>query len=132
MDLITFAIVVALMEFVVGLALLLSPVRAMDRVWEVLDNPALLSVVMFGFLTISVSAVVRDGVFEWELRGVITWIALLTSVKALLYIWFPKQMESMQRRCLRRDKPSWTRCIGGFMLLAFVFFSCSVQEMLQL
>ena len=130
MDLITFAIVVALMEFVVGLALLLSPVRAMDRVWVVLDNSALLSVIMYGFLAVSVSAVVRDGEFKWGLRGVITWIALLTSVKALLYIWFPKQMESMQRRYLRRDKPSWTRCIGGFMLLAFVFLSWSVREML--
>jgi hypothetical protein len=130
MDLITFAIVVALMEFVVGLALLLSPVRAMDRVWVVLDNSALLSVIMYGFLAVSVSAVVRDGEFKWGLRGVITWIALLTSVKALLYIWFPKQMESMQRRFLRRDKPSWTRCIGGFMLLAFVFLSWSVREML--
>ena len=76
MDLITFAVVVALMEFVVGLALLLSPVRAMDRVWEVLDNSALLSVIMFGFLALSVSAVVGDGEFEWGLRGVITWIAL--------------------------------------------------------
>ena len=88
MDLITFAVVVALMEFVVGLALLLSPVRAMDGLWEVLDNRPLLSVIMFGFLTISVSAVVRDGEFAWGLRGVITWIALLTCVKALLYIWF--------------------------------------------
>ena len=131
MDLITFAVVVALMEFVVGLALLLSPVRAMDRVWEVLDNPALLSLIMFGFLTVSVSAVVRDGEFEWELRGMITWIALLTSVKALFYIWFPKQMEPMHRRFVPRDKPLWARCIGGFMLLASVFFSWSVQEMLQ-
>ena len=130
MDLITFAIVVASMEFVVGLALLLSPVRAMDRVWVVLDNSALLSVIMYGFLAVSVSAVVRDGEFKWGLRGVITWIALLTIVKSLLYIWFPKQMESMQRRCLRRDQPSWTRCIGGFMLLAFVFLSWSVREML--
>jgi hypothetical protein len=47
MDLITFAIVVASMEFVVGLALLVSPVRAIDRVWELLDNPGLLSVIMF-------------------------------------------------------------------------------------
>ena len=55
MDLITFAIVVASMEFVVGLALLLSPERALDRVLEVLDNQALLSVIMFGFLILSVS-----------------------------------------------------------------------------
>lgn len=130
MDLITFAVVVALMEFVVGLALLLSPVRAMDRVWVVLDNSALLSVIMFGFLTVSVSAVVGDGEYKWGLRGVITWIALLTSVKALLYIWFPKQMESMQRRCLRRDKPLRTRVLGGIMLVCFVFFSWSVREML--
>ena len=130
MDLITFAVVVALMEFVVGLALLLSPVRAMDRVWVVLDNSALLSVIMFGFLTVSVSAVVGDGEYKWGLRGVITWIALLTSVKALLYIWFPKQMESMQRRCLRRDKPSRTRVLGAIMLVCFVFFSWSVREML--
>ena len=86
MDLITFAVVVALMEFVVGLALLLSPVRAMDGLWEVLDNRPLLSVIMFGFLAVSGSAVVLDGEFEWELRGVITWIALVTIVKALLYI----------------------------------------------
>jgi hypothetical protein len=85
---------------------------------------------MFGFLILSVSAVVQDREFEWGLRGVITWIALLTITKALFYIWFPKQMESMQRRCLRLDKPSWTRCIGGFMLLAFVFLSWSVREML--
>ena len=132
MDLITFAVVVALMEFVVGLALLLSPVRAMDGLWEVLDNRPLLSVIMFGFLAVSGSAVVLDGEFAWELRGVITWIALFTIVKALLYIWFPKQMESMQRRFLRRDKPSWTRCIGVVMLLAFVFFSWAAQEMLRL
>lgn len=132
MDLITFAIIVALLEFVVGLSLLLSPVRAMERVWEILDNPALLSVIMFGFLTVSVSAVVQDGEFEWGLRGVITWIALLTCVKALLYIWFPKQMEPMHRRFLPRDEPLWTRCIGGLMLMAFVFFSWSAQEMLQL
>jgi hypothetical protein len=117
---------------VVGLALLLSPVRAMDRVWEVLDNPALLSVIMFGFLTVSVTAVVQDGEFGGGLRGVITWIAALTCVKALIYIWFPKQMEPMHRRFLPRDKPLWTRYIGGFMLLAFVFFSWSAQEMLRL
>jgi len=130
MDLITFAVVVALMEFVVGLALLLSPVRAMDGLWEVLDNRPLLSVIMFGFLAVSGSAVVLDGEFEWELRGVITWIALVTIVKALLYIWFPEKMGSMQRRFLRRHKPLWTRCIGVVMLLAFVFFSWAVQEML--
>jgi len=132
MDLITFAVVVALMEFVVGLALLLSPVRAMDGLWEVLDNRPLLSVIMFGFLAVSGSAVVLDGEFAWELRGVITWIALVTIVKALLYIWFPTKMGSMQRRFLRRDKPSWTRCIGVVMLLAFVFFSWAAQEMLRL
>ena len=132
MDLITFAVIVALMEFVVGLALLLSPVRAMDGLWEVLDNRPLLSVIMFGFLAVSGSAVVLDGEFEWELRGVITWIALVTIVKALLYIWFPKKMGSMQRRFLRRDKPLWTRCIGVVMLLAFVFFSWAAQEMLRL
>ncbi len=132
MDLITFAVVVASMEFVVGLALLLSPVRAMDGLWEILDNRPLLSVIMFGFLAVSGSAVVLDGEFAWELRGVITWLALVTIVKALLYIWFPKQMESMQRRFLRRDKPLWTRCIGVVMLLAFVFFSWAAQEMLRL
>jgi len=61
---------------------------------------------------------------------VITWIALVTIVKALLYIWFPEKMGSMQRRFLRRHKPLWTRCIGVVMLLAFVFFSWAVQEML--
>jgi hypothetical protein len=132
MDLITFAIIVALMELVVGLSLLLSPVRAMDRVCEILDNPALQSVIMYGFLTVSVSATFRDGEFEWKLRGVITCIALLTSVKALLYIWFPQKMASTHRRILRRDKPLRTRCIGAFMLLYFVFFSWSAQQMLQL
>jgi Ca2+/H+ antiporter len=132
MDLITFAIIVALMELVVGLSLLLSPVRAMDRVCEILDNPALLSVIMYGFLAVSVSAIFRDGEFEWKLRGVITCIALLTSVKALLYIWFPQKMASTHRRILRRDKPLRTRCIGAFMLLYFVFFSWSAQQMLQL
>ncbi|MBT4012840.1 MAG: hypothetical protein HN617_11710 [Planctomycetaceae bacterium] len=132
MDLITFAIVVASMEFVVGLALLLSPERALDRVLEVLDNQALLSVIMFGFLILSVSAVVRDREFEWGLRGVITWIALLTITKALLYIWFPKRMEPLQRRFLRRDKPLWTRCIGVFMLLFCTFLSWSAYAMLQL
>jgi hypothetical protein len=132
MDLITFAVVVALLEFVVGLALLLSPVRGMDRVREVLDNSSLLSVIMFGFLIVSVSAVVRDGEFEWGLRGVITWLAMLTIVKALLYIWFSKQMESMQRRFLRRDKPLLTRCIAVLMLLFCAFLSWSACEMLQL
>ena len=131
MDLITFAVVVALLEFVVGLALLISPVRGLDGVRKVLDNSSLLSVIMFGFLIVSVCAVVRDGEFAWGLRGVITWLAMLTIVKALLYIWFPKKMGSMQRRFLRRDKPLWTRCIGVVMLLAFVFFSWSVQEMLH-
>ena len=132
MDLITFAIVVALMEFVVGLPLLLSPVRAMERVHEVLNNSSLLSVIMFGFLTVSVSAVVRDGEFEWGSRGVITWFALLTSVKALLYIWFPKKMEAMHRRFLRRNEPFWTRCMAVLMLLFCGFFSWSAYEMLQL
>jgi hypothetical protein len=132
MDLITFAIAVALMEFLVGLPLLLSPVRAMERVREVLDNSSLLSVIMFGFLIISVSAVVRDGEFTWELRGVITWLAMLTIVKALLYIWFPKKMEAMQGWFLRRDKPLWTRCIAVLMLLFCTFFSWSAYAMLQL
>ena len=132
MDLITFAVVVALLEFVVGLAFLLSPVRAMDGVREVLDNSSLLSVIMFGFLIVSVSAVVRDGEFEWGLRGVITGLAMLTIVKALLYIWFPKQMESMQRRFLLRNKPLWTRCIAVLMLSFCAFLSWSAYVMLQL
>jgi hypothetical protein len=132
MDLIAFAVVVASMEFVVGLALLASPGRAIDRVWEVLDNPGLLSVIMFGFLIFSVSAVLRDGELEWGLRGVITCFALLTIVKALLYIWFPKQMGSMQRRFLRRGKPLLTRCFALLMLWFCAFFSWSACEMLQL
>ncbi|MBT4692857.1 MAG: hypothetical protein HOB73_05900 [Planctomycetaceae bacterium] len=132
MDLITFAVVVALLEFVVGLSLLISPVRGMEVVREVLDNSSLWSVIMFGFLIVSVTAVVQDGEFTWELRGVITWLAIVTSVKALLYIWFPDQMQTMQGWFLRRDKPLWTRCIAVLMLLFCAFLGWSAYAMLQL
>ena len=54
MDLITFAMVVGLFELVAGLSFIVAPAKALARVQEILDNDALTSVMMFGFLLISV------------------------------------------------------------------------------
>ena len=131
MDLITFAIAVALLELVVGISLLLAPVRSMDRVCELLDDTALLRVIMFGFLTVSITAVVRDGAFEGGVRELLTWIAIFSSVKALLYIWFPQFMVSLRSRFLDRDRRWCTRGLGLIMMVCFVFFSWTVRELLR-
>ena len=132
MDLITFAIVVASLELVIGLALLFSPVRAMDGVCEIFENTALVSVIMFGFFALSVTAVLRDGDFDGGIRELVTWLALLTCLKALLYIWFPEKMRRMQDCFLRRDRPLWTRCSAVLMLSFGGFLSWTAYEMLQL
>ena len=131
MDLITFAIVVGLFELVAGLAFVVSPVKALSRLLEILENYGLTSIIMFGFLTISVTAIYRSGVCEVNLQGFLTLLAIGTSVKALLYIWFPSAMVASRRWFLKEDRPKVTRCIGVLMTGFGIFFLCAACRLLE-
>ena len=131
MDLFTFAIVVGLFELVAGLAFVVSPVKALARVLEIIENYGMTSIMMFGFLTISVTAVYRSGVYEANLSGFLTLLAIITSVKALLYIWFPSAMVASRRLFLKKDRPMVTRCIGVLMTGFGIFLLCAACRLLE-
>ena len=131
MDLITFAMVVGLFETVAGLAFIVSPVKALARVLEIIENYGLTSIMMFGFLTISVTAIYRSGEYETNLSGFLTLLAIITSVKALFYIWFPSLMVASRRWFLKKDRPTVTRLMGMLMTGFGIFLFTAAYQLLE-
>ena len=131
MDLITFAMVVGLFELVAGLSFIVAPAKALARVQEILDNDALTSVMMFGFLLISAVAVLREGVYTADLSGFLTLLAVVTVIKALIYIWFPSRMVASRRWFLREGRPMATRLIGMLMTGFGIFLFTAAYQLLE-
>jgi|GEM_PF-2756417 hypothetical protein len=106
MTLSTFAAVIAVLEFVIGLPLIIAPQNAADWILRHVRDDVAHRMTGMLMLCLSVSVLPHDHTVTSDLAGLIRLMALMTGIKGLVICWWSarrvKILESVLSSTLRQ------------------------------
>ena len=121
MTLSTFSTLLGLTEFLVGIPMMLNPGKTMAVMKNMLDQDSLMRIM--GSLLLLIGGLVLFEGYEirWTLPGFLRLMAWMTTIKGILFCWFPKLLRPIHRWAFsaKHIHPLWgiLACIGGVFFL---------------
>ena len=100
MELATFAYIVSLVEFLIGIPMLVSPQKTTDWIVKLKNDDILIRFVGFAFLALAVTVLVKDYRVRFDAAGFIVFMAWFTAIKCLIFCWWPMLHTRMSDRFL--------------------------------
>lgn len=123
----TFAVLVAVLEFTIGLPLLVAPAQATSWMTRLVKDE--MSYRLSGVLTLmlGVSVLAHEPTVTMDLAGVIRLLALMTAIKGLVICWWPHRHENIVERVM--STPARQRAVGLLALIVSVLLTAAAATL---
>jgi threonine/homoserine/homoserine lactone efflux protein len=123
MTLSTFAALIAVLEFVIGLPLVIAPRNAADWILRHVRDDVAHRMTGMLMLCLSVAVLLHDHTVTSDLAGLIRLMALITGIKGLVICWWPASRVRILERVLSSTLRQ--RLLGVLALSAGTLFAAA-------
>lgn len=123
MTLATFAALIAVLEFVIGVPLMVKPEKATRWMTDYVKDEVTYRVSGVLMLALCVVVLMHEPEVTWDLAGVMRLMALVTGLKGLVICWWPHHHEHIIERAM--STPGRQRLVGLLALIVSGLCACA-------